>query len=83
MPWVADPTPRYDSCEISLLLARIGLYYRISYGFGIIEVELTNTNDPRYARMVADDMKNQGIDSVISYTGKGGLLIKAVFDQKV
>jgi hypothetical protein len=79
MPWIADPTPAYNSCEISSLLVRLGLYYHIRYGFGTIEVELTSTNDQRYARMVAQDMKNQGIDSVISSTGKGGLLIKAVF----
>lgn len=78
MPWGADRTPGFSSVRISReILDPRGIYYSIRYGFGTIEVELTNTKDQSIAEEVVADMKSQGIDAIIEET-TNGLLIKRI-----
>jgi hypothetical protein len=75
MPWIADPTPGFSSVRIQKeILDPHGIYYSIRYGFGTIEVELTNTKEWRFAHDVAEDMRSQGIDAEVIETERGFII---------
>lgn len=79
MPWVADPTPSFSSIRIRReILDPQGIHYRICYGFGTIEVELTNTKGWRFAHDVAEDMRSQGIDAEVIETERGFIIRRKV-----
>lgn len=76
MPYIADNTPSFSSVRIQReILDPFGIYYSIHYGFGTIEVELTNTKEWRFAHDVAEDMRSQGIKTRVIET-KRGFIIK-------
>lgn len=75
MSWEADHTPGFSVVRIQReILGPKGIRCGWKYGGGTIEVEMLS-NDRSTAEEVAEDMRSQGIDTVIKET-KTGLLIK-------
>jgi len=75
MSWIADSTPEFSSVRIQReILDPSGIEYRIRYGSGMIEVELTNTKAWRFAHDVAEDMRSQGIDAEVIETARGFII---------
>lgn len=84
MPWIADPTPGFSSVRIQKeILDPWGIFYSIRYGFGTIEVELTNTKEWRFAHDVAEDMRSQGIETEVIETRHDFLIHKISKDVQV